>query len=259
MSPSLPACARWPLRRLPAPEPRAEAPATPRSSPRRWSRPAPRTPAYLVPSEPRASMLELARHWPRLRHETPSWARGGSGPRGGEAGWAVDPPRRLIWARGGEARGEGAAAGVSAFRAAGGAGRQRGPLSLGGRSAGRRGQARAEVVARRSAPTAGGVRVGVPGRALPRLLPAAFWRVSPPRSRDARLDAGLARPSSWRDRAAAQGPGRGAEVQIGVPTPPFPQTPHAARPRLSRFVRTGAGALGEGGAGIHAQGKRRVR
>lgn len=171
----------------------------------------------------------------------------------------MDPPRRLIWARGGEARGEGAAASVSAFRAAGGAGRQRGPLSLGGRSAGRRGQARAEVVARRSAPTAGGVRVGVPGRALPRLLPAAFWRVSPPRSRDARLDAGLARPSSWRDRAAAQGPGRGAEVQIGVPTPPFPQTPHAARPRLSRFVRTGAGALGEGGAGIHAQGKRRVR
>lgn len=116
MSPSLPACARWPLRRLPAPEPRAEAPATPRSSPRRWSRPAPRTPAYLVPSEPRASMPALARHWPRLRRETPSWARGGSGPRGGEAGWAVDPPRRLIWARGGEARGEGAAAGVSAFR-----------------------------------------------------------------------------------------------------------------------------------------------
>lgn len=43
----------------------------------------------------------------------------GSGPGCGEAGWAVDPSRRVIWAPGGEARGEGAAASVSAFRGPG--------------------------------------------------------------------------------------------------------------------------------------------
>lgn len=210
-------------------------------------------------------MPELARHGLRLRRVTPSRARGGSGPRGGEAGWAVDPPRRLIWARGGEARGEGAAAGVSAFR-----GRRSGKAARAAQpwreARGAAGPGRAEAVARRSAPTAGGVRVGVSGRALPRLLPAAFWRVSPLRSRDAGLDAGLAGPSCWRDGAAMRGRPRGAAKGAGAgpgsrDTDPRPDAFLSPRRRVLPdrgsvpFVPTGAGPLRVRGAWIHGAGR----
>lgn len=89
-----------------------------------------------------------------------------------------------------EARGEGAAAGVSAF-----GGRR------GARSAGRRDPAGAKVAARRSAPPAGRVGVGDPGLAPPSLLPAAFWRVSPLQSPGHRASGrgSGAGSSCWRD------------------------------------------------------------
>lgn len=250
------------LKRL---QPRAPAPAGGAEP-----RPGPLVPstraAYLVPSEPRASMPELARHGLRLRRVTPSRARGGSGPRGGEAGWAVDPPRRLIWARGGEARGEGAAAGVSAFR---------------GRRSGK--AARAAQPWREARGAAG------PGRGRgcrPALRPHSWRRPSrgpgacsaPPPSRRllarvtpaepgcAGLDAGLAGPSCWRDGAAMRGWPRGAAKGAGAgpgsrDTDPRPDAFLSPRRRVLPdrgsvpFVPTGAGPLRVRGAWIHGAGR----
>lgn len=145
----------------------------------------------------------------------------------GGGGWGSRAGAGYMGA-GGEAPRGGVAAGVSAFRG-GPAGRQRGPLSLGGRSAGRRdrlGSAGAKVAAQGSAPPAGRVRVRVPGRAPPRLLPAAFWRASPPGPRRGRLPETGRRPDAGalllcprplgRLRGTSKGarePGSGAEMR----------------------------------------------
>lgn len=120
---------------------------------------------------------------------------GGRG-RGGRAG---SGRRGGLYGRGeGRRRGEGwppALAPSAAGRREGSAGRS----AVGKRSKGQQRQAGAKVAIRRSAPPAGRVRVGVLGRTLPRLLPAAFWRASP-------LPVPAGPPTSGWTRAGPWGP-----------------------------------------------------
>lgn len=224
MSPSLPfvrVFSPTPSSQLPAPAPRAEAPAALRSVPADEPTRAqvPRAPVPALPTWCRRSpqhRYRVARPWPPRR-----------------ASLLPGPTRRAL--RGGRQGARRARRGglYGGSRGGGGRGRERLLRPAGGRSAGRRDRAGALVVPGAPPPQLAAAESGT-RCAPPRLLPAACWRVSPLRSRDPRLFEGRERgppagetrprPSSGLGRGQGRGSPRGEQgCRLRVPKPPFPR------------------------------------